>query len=194
MVLIRECDDEGKLVSPTEPAERDQLRKECLRHATRPDGIIDWDKYYLGLHGEDLFSALSSNSSVNSSRDSDCVFLSATSGTQCKKDDCRDICATQEPSLGSVEGESPVRSLEMVPFAEEVLLEESLFVYVSALDSFRSKFNNSATGNEEDVVLLSCDPDERVCDQEMAGEGDESYFVYTAVLEEFGMKIPFTPF
>jgi hypothetical protein len=38
------------------------------------------------------------------------------------------------------------------------------------------------------------DPDERVCDQEMAGKGDESYFVYTAVLEEFGVKIPFTPF
>jgi hypothetical protein len=38
------------------------------------------------------------------------------------------------------------------------------------------------------------DPDERVCDQEMAGEGDESYFLYTAVLEEFGVKIPFTPF
>jgi hypothetical protein len=28
----------------------------------------------------------------------------------------------------------------------------------------------------------------------MAGEGNESYFVYTTVLEEFGVKIPFTPF
>jgi hypothetical protein len=43
-------------------------------------------------------------------------------------------------------------------------------------------------------MLLSCDLDERACDQEMAGEGDESYFVYTTVLEEFGVKTPFTPF
>jgi hypothetical protein len=102
MVLIRECDEEGKLIHPTDPAERDQLRKECLRHATGPDGIINWDTYYLGLHGEDLFSELSGESSVNSGSDSDCVFLSATSGTQCKEDDCWDIRAIQEPSLGSV--------------------------------------------------------------------------------------------
>jgi hypothetical protein len=81
----------------------------------------------------------------------------------------------------------------MFSFAEEVLVEESLYVDVSALDTFRSKFDISATGREKDVVLLSCDPDERVCNQEM-GEGDESYFMYTAVLEEFGVKIPFTPF
>jgi hypothetical protein len=90
--------------------------------------------------------------------------------------------------------ENAFRSTEMASFAEEVRLEESLFVDVSALDSFRSKFDISATGREEDVVLLSCDPDERACDQEMMGEGDESYFVYTAFLEEFGVKIPFTPF
>ena len=52
----------------------------------------------------------------------------------------------------------------------------------------------SSTGNEEDVVVLSCDADERVYDQEMAGEQDESFFMYMDVLEEFGVKIPLTPF
>jgi hypothetical protein len=194
MVLIRDCDADGKLISPTDPNERDQLRKECLRHATGPDGIIDWDKYYFGLHGEELFSDLSSDSSVDSGRDSDCVILSATPGTQGRQEDFQDNSPPQELLPGSDDEGSFVNSVEMVTFADEVRMEESLYIDVSAVDQFRSNFDISATGNEEDVVLLSCDPDERVCDQEMAGEGDESYFVYTTFLEEFGVKIPFTPF
>jgi hypothetical protein len=174
MVLIRECDKDGKLIYPTDPAERDQLRKECLRHATGPDGVINWDTYYLGLQGEKLFSDLSSESSINSGSDSDCVFLFATSGTNRKEDECLEIYPFQNPSSGLVGGESFVRSIGMASFAEEVLVEDSLYVYVSALDLFRSKFNVSSTGREKDVVLLSYDPDERACDQEMAGEGDES--------------------
>jgi hypothetical protein len=53
MVLIRECDEKGKLIHPTNPSEKDQLRKECLRHATGPNRVIDWDIYYQGLHGEE---------------------------------------------------------------------------------------------------------------------------------------------
>jgi hypothetical protein len=192
MVLIRECDGEGKLIQPSDPIEKENLRKACLRHATGADGVINWDAYYDGLFGEELFSDLSSESSANSGRDSDCVFLSATSGAA-KEDECWEIRPLQGTSR--VEGKRlPSRLIGMSLFAEEVLLEDSLYVDVSVMDLFRSKFDISATGREEDVVLLSCDPDERVCDQEMAGEGDESYFVYTAVLEEFGVKIPFTPF
>jgi hypothetical protein len=44
------------------------------------------------------------------------------------------------------------------------------------------------------VVVLSYDRDERVCDQEMEGDFDESFLMYMAVLEEFGVKIPFTYF
>jgi hypothetical protein len=141
-----------------------------------------------------LFSDLSSDSSVDSGRDIDCVIMSATPVTQCRQDDFQDSLPPRELLQGSEDEGSFVSSVEMVPFAEEVRMEESLYVDVSALDLFRSKFDISATESEEDVVLLSCDPDERVCDQEMAGEGDESYFVYTTVLEEFGVKIPFTPF
>lgn len=44
--MIKNSDEEGKLVCPTDPAERDQLRKDCLKHATGPNGIIDWDVYH----------------------------------------------------------------------------------------------------------------------------------------------------
>jgi len=44
------------------------------------------------------------------------------------------------------------------------------------------------------VVVLSCDLDERVRDQEMAGALDKSFLMYIAVLEEFGVKILFTAF
>jgi len=82
----------------------------------------------------------------------------------------------------------------MVGFTEKVLMKGSLYTDVPDVNSFRSKFNISSTGHEEDVVVLSCDADERVCDQEMAGEQDESFLMYMAFLEEFGVKIPFTPF
>jgi len=49
MVLIRECDDTGKVINPTDPTERDQLRRDCLRHATKPNSVIDWEAYQLEL-------------------------------------------------------------------------------------------------------------------------------------------------
>ncbi|RHN55697.1 hypothetical protein MtrunA17_Chr5g0420781 [Medicago truncatula] len=90
--------------------------------------------------------------------------------------------------------ESLSRSTGMARFAEEVLVEGSLYTDVRVINLLRSKFNISSTGHEEDVVVLSCDADERVCDQEMGGEQDESFLMYMAVLEVFGVKIPFTYF
>lgn len=65
---------------------------------------------------------------------------------------------------------------------------------MSDFNFFRSKLDISSTGNEEVVVVLSCNVDERVCDQESAGAVDESFFMYAAVLKEFGVKVPFTNF
>jgi len=79
MVSIRVCDDLGKVIDPTYPTERNQLRNDCLRHATRPNGIIDWEVYNLGLYGGNLLSDLSSDNSDGLSSDSDCVLLYATS-------------------------------------------------------------------------------------------------------------------
>ncbi len=79
-------------------------------------------------------------------------------------------------------------------FAEEVLVEDSFYRDVSVLNFVRTKLNISSTGNEEDVVVLSCHTEERVCDQKMGGEQDQSFLMYLGVLEEFSVKIPFTPF
>lgn len=76
--MIRECDDTGKVISPTNFVERDQLRKECLRHATRQNGFIDWEAYQLGFYGHKLFNYVSSDIDSSGS-DSDYVFLYATS-------------------------------------------------------------------------------------------------------------------
>jgi hypothetical protein len=141
MVLIRECDEEGKLVQPTE-------RKKCLRHAIGPDGVINWDIYHEGLLGEELFSDLSSESSANLGSDSDCVFLYATSGTNRKEDESQEIRPYQKPLFGLVGGELSSRLIGMASFAEEVLVEESLYVDVSAVDSFRRSLTSLPLGEK----------------------------------------------
>jgi len=49
MVLIGECDDTGKMVSLTNSEERNLLRRDCLKHATRPSGCIDWEAFEIGF-------------------------------------------------------------------------------------------------------------------------------------------------
>jgi len=193
MVLIRECDDTSQVISPTNFSEKDQLKRDCLRHSTRSNGVIDWEVYDLGLYGENLFS--DSDSGDNSG--SDCVFLYATSEIDPKEEVCREICP-YNPSLFYPErkelSSSLLDDLEMEQFADEVLQEYSFYTDMPDIDFFWSKHNISSTGNEEDVVVLSCDVDERVCDQDMAGALDQSFLMYKAVLDDFGVKIPFTAF
>jgi len=199
MVLIRECDDSGRVISPTNSVERDQLKRDCLRHATRLNGLIDWGAYELGLHGHNLFSDLSSDSdnSDGSGSDSDCVFLYATLEMDPKGEICQVICP-YNPSSSNSEGKvfplTYFGDFEIEQFTEEVRREYSLYTDKPDIDFFRSKLDISAPGKEEDVVVLSCDVDERVCDQELVGALDESFLMYMAVLEEFGVTIPFTAF
>jgi len=117
MVLIRECDDSGKVIDPTDHAERGRLRNDCLRHATRPNGVIDWEVYNLGLYGEILLSDLSSDTKDSSGKDSDCVYLSATSGTDHKEDVSQEIRSFQEPSSKLKSEESQPSSREMMCFS-----------------------------------------------------------------------------
>jgi len=162
MILIRECSDSGKVINP---AERDQLRKDCLRHATSPNGVIDWEVYNLGFYGEDLFSELSSDGNDDLGSGSDCVFLYASSGTAPKEEVCREICpfhALSSELKNEVLTSSISRLRGMACFAKEVRVEFSLYTDVSDINFFRTKLDISSTGNEEDVVL-SCDVDERVC-------------------------------
>jgi len=141
-----------------------------------------------------IHSDISSDSSGN---DSDCVLLYATSGTDPKGEVCQAICPHNPSSSNSECNSSPsVYSGELVmdQFVEEVHHEYSLYTDVPDIDFFRSKLDISATGNEEDVVVLFCDLDETMCDQELAGDLDESFLMYMVVLREFGVTIPFRRF
>jgi len=63
---------------------------------------------------------------------------------------------------------------------------------LGSINFLRSERDISSTGHEEDVKLMPCDEGESVCTQHP--EGDEVYYMYAAVLEEFGVKIPFNAF
>jgi len=54
MVVIRDCDGEGRVIPPSCDLEKNQLRRDCLRHATRFNGVIDWEVYHLVLDANDL--------------------------------------------------------------------------------------------------------------------------------------------
>lgn len=125
------------------------------------------------------------------------LFMYANSGTDPKGGICQVICP-YNPSSSSSEGKVlPLTysgDFEMEQFVEEVRREYSLYTDMPDIDFFRSKLDIFATGNEEDVMVLSCDVDERVCDQESASALDESFLMYMAVLEEFEVTIPSTTF
>jgi len=95
------------MIYPTNPAERDELKRDCLKHATMSNGLIDWEAYEIALYGNPLFSDVSSESSASSSSDSDCIFLYATSGTNPKEDLSQGICVSSLSS-SKVEGTTPL--------------------------------------------------------------------------------------
>lgn len=77
---------------------------------------------------------------------------------------------------------------DMETFSDEVLEATSLYTDVGSINFFRSERDVSSTGHEEDVELLPCGEDENMCTQHP--EGGEGYYMYAAVLEEFGVQIP----
>lgn len=82
----------------------------------------------------------------------------------------------------------------MNEFTKEVVREYSLYLEVAAVNLFWSKLDISSSENEEDVVVLPCHVGERVCDQRLANTVDESFLMYMAVLEEFGVTTTFMAF
>jgi hypothetical protein len=123
------------VIDPTEPAEREQLRKDCLRHATKLNGIID-----------------------GSGSGSDCVFLYATSGTDPKEEVCREIYPFQLSSSDLKSGvlQSPnSRVFEMTCFAKEVRVEYSLYTDVPHINFFRSKLDISSTRNSNSPIFAT---------------------------------------
>jgi len=82
MVVVWECDERVREIRPADPLERAKLQRDCLRHATRRNGFIDWEAYDSSYFGHISFLDLSSGSGSDDSDDSDCVFLYATSGKE----------------------------------------------------------------------------------------------------------------
>jgi len=186
MVVIRECDERGREIYPADPLERAQLRRDCLRHATRPNGLIDWEAYDSSYFGHMTFSNLSTESSSDDYDDSDCVFLYATSG--------KEIVACAEPQMPRRKGvtSSEVESDTEV-FGDDVQSYTSVNCNQAKVNLFRSKNAVYATGREEYIDLRSCPPGEIVCILRPKGVR-EIIHMYGAVLEEFGVQIPFTLF
>jgi len=73
--VIRKCDERGRELRPEDPLERAMLQRDCLRHATRRNGVIDWEVYGLSYFGHLSMSDLFSESDSGDSNDSDCIQL-----------------------------------------------------------------------------------------------------------------------
>jgi len=151
MVVIRECDKRGREIYPADPLERARLQRECLKHATRPNGVIDWEAYNSSYFGHMTFSDLSSESGSDDSNDSDCVFLYATSGKEIV------ACAkTEMPKRKGVTSSEVESDTEI--FGDDVQSYTSIYSDQAKVNLFRSKNAVSATGREEDIELRSCPP------------------------------------
>jgi len=132
------------------------------------------------------FSDLSDDSGSDSSDDSDCIFLYATSG--------KEIVARADPQM--TRGRGVIVSemeTDTEVFGDDVQSYTSIYSDQAKVNLFRSKNVVSATGREEDIDMRSCPPGEIVCIL-LPRCVREIFHMYGAVLEEFGVRIPFTLF
>ena len=118
------------------------------------------------------------------SHDSDCVFLYSTSG--------KEVVAYANPQMKRGKGVSG-SDVDTETFGDDVQSYHSMYNDQAKVELLRSKNVVSSTGREEDVDLLPCPPGEKVCVLRPKGV-KEIFHMFGAVLEEFGLKIPFTRF
>ncbi|RHN65806.1 hypothetical protein MtrunA17_Chr3g0083971 [Medicago truncatula] len=190
MVVVRECDERGVVLVPSNPIDRQRLRLQCLKHAKRKNGLIDWEVYDSTYFSHMNFSDLSSESDFSESDDSDCVLLYSTSGNSLGKEN------DASSSLKMVRGKGirlscPESDTEC--FSDDVQRYDSAYNDQAKVDFFRSKILVSSTKREEDIVLAPCSAGEKVCTMRLKGV-KEIFHIHGVVLEEFGVKIPFTLF
>jgi len=169
-----------------DPLERANLQRDCLRHAMRQNGVIDWEAYDSSYFGHMSFSDLSNESASGDSDDSDCVFLYATPGKEVV--DPVSLPMSRGKGVHLVGSES-----DMENFGDDEQSYSSMYSDQARVNFFRSKNIVSSTGWEEDINLMPCPPGEIVCVLRPKGV-KEIFHMYGAILEEFGVKIPFTLF
>jgi len=174
--------------------DRSNLFSASIKHATRPNGSVNWTVFEEGYFGHQVISSSSSgsHSDSDSSFDSDYVFLYEKPGSPQGREICR--YSPLEPIYkGKVLCLMSSSESEMEVFPEDILQPLYFYTDMQRIDHWRSKNPISSTGNEEDVVITPCAV-EKVCIQRPKGVVDEMYHMYLVVLEEFGVKIPFTAF
>jgi len=136
MVVLRDCNESGMVISPTDSEGRDKLQRDCLRHATSPNWVIDWDVFQIALLCHKFSDDLSSDSSSSDGSDSDCVFLYSTLGPIQDKE----VCDKELEFIG-----------KMDLFSDEVRNTTSLYNEIGNINIFRSERDISSTSHEEDV-------------------------------------------
>ncbi|KEH26424.1 hypothetical protein MTR_6g055980 [Medicago truncatula] len=188
--IYRECDERGKELAPSDFLDRQKLRLKCLKHATQKNGKINWEVYDSSYFGHMTFSNISSESDCSESEDSDCVLLYLTSGSH----PGGDVLAISPSKMVRGKG-SRIACLESDTegFSDDVQRYESSYNDQAKVNYFRSKISISATKREEDIVLAPCPAGEKVCTMRLRGV-KKIFHMYAAVLEEFGVKFPFTLF
>ncbi|RHN40827.1 hypothetical protein MtrunA17_Chr8g0359141 [Medicago truncatula] len=190
MVVVRECDEKGIELVPSNPLDRQKLRLQCLKHATRKNGLIDWEVYDSTYFSHMNFSDISSESDCSESDDSDCVLLYSTSGNSLGKE----IVANSPSKMVRGKGiRLACHESDTECFSDDVQRYDSAYNDQAKVNFFRSKLSVSSTKREEDIVLAPCPAGEKVCTMRPKGV-KEIFHMYDAVLEEFWVKIPFTLF
>jgi len=186
MVVIRECDEWGREILPVDPLERANLQRDCLRHATRRNGFIDWEAYDSSYFGHMSFLDLSSESGSDDSDDSDRVFLYKTLGKEVVAHVNTEMTRRKGVTISEVESDTEI-------FGDDMQSYTSVYCDQVKVNLFRSKNAVSTNGREEDIDMKPCPPGEKVCVLRPKGVR-EIFHMYGAVLEEFGVQIPFTLF
>ncbi|RHN51389.1 hypothetical protein MtrunA17_Chr6g0468031 [Medicago truncatula] len=136
------------------------------------------------------FSDLSSESDCSESDDRDCVLLYSTSENNLGKE----IVASSPSKMVRGKGiRLACHEFDTECFSDDVQRYDSAYNDQAKVNFFRSKLSVSSTKREEDIVLAPCPAGEKVCTMCRKGV-KEIFHMYGAVLEEFGVKIPFNLF
>ena len=93
-------------------------------------------------------------------------------------------------SSGSVE----ILMETATPFYSEVMSHKDSTADDMDITRIRSLRTISSTGSEDDVILESCGPKERVCILRPKSVSEEFFYFYPGILEDFSICIPFTDF
>ena len=155
MVILRECDDEGRTVHKSSE-ERKRL----------------WDGYMQMLEGS----------------------LGVDEYRQIMDKVYSDVLSSESDFDSDSSGSVEILMETAAPFDLEVMNHKNSVADDLDIARLRSLRTISSTGSEDDVILESCGPKERVCILRPKSVSEEFFYFYPSILEDFNIRIPFTDF